>query len=93
MGYQFAGSCAAFGWSFFLTCIILFLMNLVPGLSLRASPEEEELGMDDVQCGEFAYDYVEITRHLSDISSASSVIIPPSQQAESSVSEKGANAV
>jgi Amt family ammonium transporter len=66
MGYQFAGTVAAFSWTFVLTCIILFLLNLVPGLSLRATPEEEELGMDDVQLGEFAYDYVELTRHLSD---------------------------
>jgi Amt family ammonium transporter len=69
MGYQFAGTVAAFAWSFVLTCLILFLLNLVPGLSLRASPEEEELGMDDVQLGEFAYDYVELTRHLSDTAS------------------------
>merc|ERR1712000_295752 len=72
MGYQFAGTVAAFAWSFTLPCLILFLLNLVPGLSLRATPEEEELGMDDVQLGEFAYDYVELTRHLSDTVSVSS---------------------
>jgi ammonium transporter, Amt family len=66
MGYQFAGTVAAFAWTFVLTCLILFLLNLIPGLSLRASPEEEELGMDDCQLGEFAYDYVEVTRHVSD---------------------------
>lgn len=47
-----------------MTCVILFLMNLVPGLSLRASAEEEEIGLDDGELGEFAYDYVEITRHI-----------------------------
>merc|ERR1712000_84351 len=77
MGYQFAGTVAAFAWSFTLTCLILFLLNLVPGLSLRATPEEEELGMDDVQLGEFAYDYVELTRHLSDTVSVSSAPWPP----------------
>jgi ammonium transporter, Amt family len=50
-----------------MTSLICFLLNLVPGLSLRVSAEEEELGLDDVQCGEFAYDYVELTRHVSDI--------------------------
>jgi Amt family ammonium transporter len=70
MGYQFAGTCAAFAWSFTLTCVILFLLNLIPGLSLRASPEEEELGMDDGQLGEFAYDYVELTRHIDDSASS-----------------------
>lgn len=50
-------------------------MNLVPGLSLRASPAEEEMGMDDFQLGEFAYDYVELTRHVADSGSISDV--PP----------------
>ncbi|KAK3328111.1 ammonium transporter AmtB-like domain-containing protein [Cercophora scortea] len=67
LGYQLADSVAGFSYSFGVTCVILFLMNLVPGLSLRASAEEEELGLDDTQLGEFAYDYVEITRQLSDI--------------------------
>ena len=66
MGYQLAGTVATFAWSFTFTCLILFLLNLVPGLSLRATPEEEELGMDDCQLGEFAYDYVELTRHVAD---------------------------
>lgn len=42
-------------------------MNLVPGLSLRASEEDENLGMDDAQLGEFAYDYVELRREFSDV--------------------------
>ncbi len=50
-----------------MTCVILFLMNLVPGLSLRATAEEEDMGLDDGQLGEFAYDYVEISRHITDI--------------------------
>ncbi len=37
-------------------------MNLIPGLSLRVSADEEELGLDDAQLGEFAYDYVELAR-------------------------------
>ena len=42
-------------------------MNLIPGLSLRATEEEEALGMDDAQLGEFAYDYVELRRETSDV--------------------------
>lgn len=42
-------------------------MNLVPGLSLRASEEDENNGMDDAQLGEFAYDYVELRRETSDV--------------------------
>jgi Amt family ammonium transporter len=67
LGYQLAGSCAGFAWSFTLTCIILFLMNLIPGMALRVSSDDEDLGLDDVQLGEFAYDYVELTRHVSDV--------------------------
>lgn len=66
LGYQIAGTLACFAWSFVLTCLLLFLLNLIPGLSLRTSPEEEELGTDDGQLGEFAYDYVEMTRHMAD---------------------------
>jgi Amt family ammonium transporter len=62
LAYQLADCVSGFAYSFFGTCIILFLMNLVPGLSLRASAEEEEMGLDDAQLGEFAYDYVELRR-------------------------------
>lgn len=66
LGKQLAGICAAFAWSFTLSCLILFLMNLVPGLSLRVSADDEVVGIDDCQLGEFAYDYVELTRHVAD---------------------------
>ena len=39
-------------------------MNLIPGLRLRATEEDEVLGMDDAEIGEFAYDYVELTRDV-----------------------------
>lgn len=66
LGYQLADCVSGFGYSFVMTCLILFLMNLVPGLSLRVTAEEEELGLDDAQLGEFAYDYVELARTPSD---------------------------
>ncbi|KAK9780467.1 hypothetical protein AB5N19_03791 [Seiridium cardinale] len=69
LGYQIADSVAGFSYSFVMTCVILFLMNFIPGLSLRVPIEEEELGLDDGQLGEFAYDYVELQRHTSDIPS------------------------
>lgn len=64
MGYQLADSFAGAGYSFVMTCIILFTMNKIPGLKLRASEEAEILGMDDAEIGEFAYDYVELTREV-----------------------------
>ncbi|CAK7262681.1 ammonium transporter Amt1 [Sporothrix epigloea] len=66
LGYQLADSVSGFSYSFVMTCVILFLMNLVPGLSLRVTAEEEELGIDDAQLGEFAYDYVELARTPSE---------------------------
>ncbi len=48
-------------------------MNLIPGLSLRVSEEAEIVGIDDAEIGEFAYDYVELTREvLNDVSDADS---------------------
>ncbi|KAJ6091672.1 hypothetical protein N7467_003641 [Penicillium canescens] len=64
LGYQLADSVSGFAYSFFGTCIILFLINLVPGLSLRAPEEDEIMGIDDAEIGEFAYDYVEIRRDV-----------------------------
>jgi len=37
-------------------------MNLIPGLSLRASEEAEIVGIDEAEIGEFAYDFVEKER-------------------------------
>jgi Amt family ammonium transporter len=37
-------------------------MNLIPGLSLRASEEAEIEGIDEAEIGEFAYDFVEKER-------------------------------
>jgi ammonium transporter, Amt family len=64
LGYQLADSVAGGSYSFVGTCVILFLMNLIPGLQLRASEDAEILGIDDAEIGEFAYDYVELTREV-----------------------------
>lgn len=48
-------------YSFVVSAIIAKIIDLVPGLHLRASEEAELLGMDDDQHGEFAYDYVEVS--------------------------------
>lgn len=64
MGYQLADSFCGGLYSFVGTCIILGIMNLIPGLRLRATEEAEILGIDDAEIGEFAYDYVELTREV-----------------------------
>lgn len=54
LGYQLADSVSGLAYSFVGSCIILFLINLVPGLGLRAPEENEVMGIDDAEIGEFA---------------------------------------
>lgn len=54
LAYQLADSVSGFAYSFGGTCLILFLINLMPGLGLRADEEAEIIGMDDAEIGEFA---------------------------------------
>lgn len=54
LAYQLADSVSGFSYSFGGTCIILFIMNLIPGLSLRATEDAEVNGIDDAEIGEFA---------------------------------------
>lgn len=58
LGYQLADSVSGGVYSFVGTCIILgcldFLGKFMPIFKLRASEEEEVLGIDDVEIGEFA---------------------------------------
>jgi Amt family ammonium transporter len=68
MAYQLADSMAGMAWSFILSGIILFTLSAIgryiPCMRLRATAEEERLGIDDVEIGEFAYDYVELIRDV-----------------------------
>ncbi|KAG5984053.1 hypothetical protein E4U55_006188 [Claviceps digitariae] len=82
LGYQLSGICASALWSFTVSSILLFLMNLIPGLSLRVSISGEEAGVDSEECGEYAYDYVELARHVSDSAS------PGVMSSNSSMQEK-----
>lgn len=73
LAYQLCDSATGFAYSFGMTTIILltmtFLSRWIPALSLRASSEEEDLGIDDVEIGEFAYDYVELIRDIKPLDS------------------------
>lgn len=55
LGYQLAGLTAIAAYSSVVTAIILLIMDRIPFLKLRLSAEEEELGTDNVQIGEFTY--------------------------------------
>jgi len=69
---QFAYICATCAYNFVVTALICKLLDLIPGMGLRASADAEELGMDDDQIGEFASDYVELRRNYWDAPQTSS---------------------
>lgn len=46
IGYQIASWLAVVAWTGVVTMIILFVVDHIPGLKLRASVEAEEMGMD-----------------------------------------------
>jgi len=64
LAIQLADGVTGFVYSFCGSCLILFILNFIPGFHLRASEEDEIMGMDDAEVGEFAYDYVELSRDM-----------------------------
>lgn len=59
LGHQLADCTAGAAWSFCVTYVILFIMDHVPGLSLRVDPEVELQGLDAAEIGEMAYYHVD----------------------------------
>lgn len=66
LAYQLANTVYIAAYSFTVTYLILFVMNRIPGLHLRATEEAEILGIDEDQCGEAGYDYAFINRDVED---------------------------
>ncbi|TLS28017.1 hypothetical protein PpBr36_00285 [Pyricularia pennisetigena] len=64
IAYQLPGSFAGLAYSFTGSCVILAALDRIPGCRLRATDEAEVIGMDTAELGEFAYDYVALTREL-----------------------------
>ncbi|KAH9456117.1 hypothetical protein Pst134EB_012323 [Puccinia striiformis f. sp. tritici] len=65
--YQLASSLAIMAYSFVATLIILIIMSYIPGLSLRATPEAEVIGIDEHELGECAYDYALLERDIENL--------------------------
>ncbi|KAI9290620.1 ammonium transporter [Neoconidiobolus thromboides FSU 785] len=61
--YQLADCSAAAIWSSLITFIILFIMNRIPGLKIRADWDSECIGMDLAELGECAYPFVDSSNH------------------------------
>ncbi|ODQ78185.1 hypothetical protein BABINDRAFT_65504 [Babjeviella inositovora NRRL Y-12698] len=60
LGYQLAAATSTCLWAFCVTAIILLIMDRIPMLRLRLRPEEEEMGTDAAQIGEFTYEEAEM---------------------------------
>lgn len=63
---QFTYICATCAYTFVMTALIAKGVDSIPGLKLRGSTDDERLGMDEVEIGEFATDYIEIRRDFTD---------------------------
>lgn len=78
--HQLTDAVTGFSYSFGVTCLILFVMNLIPGLSLRAPETSEIIGIDEAEIGEFAYDFVERERDYVHLPKrVEGYVIPPEQ--------------
>lgn len=62
MVHQLADTGAGLIWSFTMTFIILWVMNKIPGLSLRVDIEVERNGLDQGELGFSCYEHVADTR-------------------------------
>ncbi|KAK4055034.1 hypothetical protein OIO90_003375 [Microbotryomycetes sp. JL221] len=64
LGIQLAPAVAIVGYTAVVTYILLFAIDHIPGLKLRASEDQEVLGIDETILGELSYDYVGIRKDL-----------------------------
>ncbi|KAF9524061.1 ammonium transporter [Crepidotus variabilis] len=64
---QLAYIVAACAYTFVMTALVAKLVDITPVLGpLRCSPEGEIVGMDELEIGEFANDYIELRRDVAD---------------------------
>ncbi|KAI0100573.1 ammonium transporter AmtB-like domain-containing protein [Nemania sp. FL0031] len=53
MGLQLAAALTCAVWSFVVSCILLFVINRIPGLHLRVREEDEIMGLDSKYLADF----------------------------------------
>ncbi|GAA5864396.1 hypothetical protein JCM8547_005809 [Rhodosporidiobolus lusitaniae] len=88
LGYQLAASVTIMAYTFVVSLILLYAINFIPGLKLRASEESEIVGIDEAECGEAAYDFVSIRREVEDDSGATPTVVPSVHSTNSHEKEK-----
>lgn len=57
--HQLVDTLAGAAWAFVVTIIIVYILDKIPGLSLRVSPEVEDSGIDEAELGEPMYLFVD----------------------------------
>ncbi|XP_035714165.1 ammonium transporter 1-like isoform X1 [Folsomia candida] len=62
VGIQAIDTVAGMVWSFVVTVILLYVINKIPGLHLRADPKDENEGLDKAEMGQSVNEYVEEIR-------------------------------
>ena len=61
LGYQLAWICAAAGWTVVMSLILMFIIDHIPGCHFRAEEDDEIVGMDQAEAGEFAYGQLQMS--------------------------------
>lgn len=61
---QLAWCCAGSGWTFVVSYLLLVIIDHIPFCSFRCSEDAEIIGIDDEECGEYAYDFVHAHRDI-----------------------------
>ncbi|OXA51726.1 ammonium transporter 1 isoform X2 [Folsomia candida] len=59
VGIQLIDTVAGMAWSFFVTALLLFIINKIPGLHIRADPKDESEGLDQAEMGVNVNEYIE----------------------------------
>ncbi|KAG1854592.1 hypothetical protein F4604DRAFT_1958780 [Suillus subluteus] len=53
-------------YTFVVTALIAKCINTIPGLHVRTTADGEKLGLDEVEIGGFANDFIEVRRDFMD---------------------------
>ncbi|CAN3375935.1 hypothetical protein DIURU_003143 [Diutina rugosa] len=93
LGYQLAASCSVAAWSFVVTSILLLAMDRIPFLRIRLHEDEELIGTDFTQIGEFTY-YDEETGEMKKFndSDTEAYVIEPLRSTQARVAKLQATA-
>lgn len=76
LGWQLASAVSAMAYAAVVTYILLFIVDHIPGLSLRCSEDDEIIGLDEAHIGEHGYDFVRFISFTSASSSSIAFSLP-----------------